>query len=476
MSMILSVAPIQTFAAVATHHETSEVAPDEVKDKKERENASKDEAGTVETTNESPTENTSSTTDTINTIENPTTPPTGESTDTENPGNGETDTPKLPETPTEVPKEEETTTVPPTIEEEVPETPETGGVETPVPDTPPAVTDPAPQPLEKADFNTYWESSQTPTGGYTTTGSIQYAKNQTTEAFIEEIGESARKIGQEQDLYASVMMAQAILESGSGSSSLSQAPHYNLFGIKGAHEGASVSYSTQEDDGSGNLSTIQASFRSYEDYEDSFNDYAELIKNGISGNSEFYSGVWKSSTTSYEDATAFLTGKYATDTQYNQKLNGLIETYNLTQYDRESGDVTVGNNTISGSGYMVPVGNYTLSSGFGSRGGEFHRGLDLAAASGEAVSAAKGGKVIIAEAHPSWGNYVVILHEDGSTTLYAHLSAFQTSVNQEVSQGQVIGLVGSTGNSTGPHLHFEICSDASLLQSKLIDPAPILFG
>lgn len=272
------------------------------------------------------------------------------------------------------------------------------------------------------------------------------------------------------------MIAQAILESGSGSSSLSQEPHYNLFGIKGDYKGKSVSFNTQEDDGTGNLNTISANFRSYDSYEASFEDYADLMKNGISGNTHFYEGVWKTTATSYEEATAFLTGKYATDTQYNQKLNGLIETYGLTQYDQPKEEGTIKSTSISAQGYMVPVTNYVISSGFGSRGGEFHRGLDLAATTGEAVLASKAGKVLTVESHPSWGNYVVVLHSDGSTTLYAHLSAFKTSVGQTVEQGQVIGLVGTTGNSTGPHLHFEICSDASLLQSKLIDPQAILFG
>ncbi|WP_367377483.1 glucosaminidase domain-containing protein [Enterococcus gilvus] len=346
----------------------------------------------------------------------------------------------------------------------------------------PAVANEAPskasaEPLARVDFSDQWSSAFT-AGSPTDSGAISYLKNQTTEEFIKQIAESARKVGQEKELYASVMIAQAILESGSGSSSLSQEPHHNLFGIKGEYKGNSVSFDTQEDDGAGHLSTISANFRSYDRYEDSFNDYAELMKNGISGNPTFYEGVWKTTASTYEEATAFLTGKYATDTHYDQKLNGLIETYDLTEYDHPKRETTSSEatNGVSATGYMVPVANYTISSGFGSRGGEFHRGLDLAAPAGEAISAAKAGKVLTAEAHPSWGNYVVLLHSDGTTTLYAHLSAIKAQVGQEVTQGQVIGLVGSTGNSTGPHLHLEICSDASLAQSKLVDPQTILFG
>ncbi|WP_242385156.1 glucosaminidase domain-containing protein, partial [Enterococcus faecalis] len=78
-------------------------------------------------------------------------------------------------------------------------------------------------------------------------GTIHFEKNESVEQFIQKIGEAARKVGQENDLYASVMIAQAILESASGQSLLSKAPNYNLFGIKGTHNGKGVSFATQED-------------------------------------------------------------------------------------------------------------------------------------------------------------------------------------------------------------------------------------
>ncbi|PQC27645.1 glucosaminidase domain-containing protein, partial [Enterococcus mundtii] len=108
-------------------------------------------------------------------------------------------------------------------------------------------------------------------------GNIHFEKDESVESFIRKIGESARKIGQENDLYASVMIAQAILESASGQSQLAQAPNYNLFGIKGTHNGKGVSFATQEDLGNGILYTTQAIFRQYENYEDSLNDYAQLV-------------------------------------------------------------------------------------------------------------------------------------------------------------------------------------------------------
>lgn len=301
-------------------------------------------------------------------------------------------------------------------------------------------------------------------------GSIHFEKDESVESFIKKIGEPARKIGQKEDLYASVMIAQAILESASGTSQLAQAPNYNLFGIKGSHNGKSATFNTQEDMGNGNMTTIQAEFRAYENYEESFEDYAKLMKEGLSGGSDYYSGAWKSNTETYEDATKFLTGRYATDTSYNQKLNGLIETYKLTEYDKEKTDTE-----ISAQGFAIPVENYTISSPFGVRGAEFHRGLDMAAAQGEPVYASKAGTVKVAEFHNSWGNYVVVEHEDGMVTLYAHQSQYVVKPGDQVEQGQIIGYVGSTGNSTGSHLHFELCRDTSLSQDQLIDPATVLF-
>ena len=309
-----------------------------------------------------------------------------------------------------------------------------------------------------------------PSSNQDSEGNIHFEKDESVESFIRKIGESARKIGQENDLYASVMIAQAILESASGQSQLAQAPNYNLFGIKGTHNGKGVSFATQEDLGNGTLYTTQATFRQYENYEESLNDYAQLLKEGLTGNRRFYDGVWKTNAKTYQEATKFLTGRYATDTSYDKKLNGLIETYDLTKYDKE-----VAGPQLSKEGYIVPVKNYTISSPFGIRGGEFHRGLDLAAPQGEPIYASKAGTVIKAEFHPSWGNYVAIEHEDGTTALYAHQKEYQVKVGDKVKQGQIIGYVGSTGNSTGSHLHFELCLDHSLNQSQLVDPETVLF-
>lgn len=170
--------------------------------------------------------------------------------------------------------------------------------------------------------------------------SIHFEKNESTETFVAKVGEQARQVGQEKDLFTSVMIAQAILESGSGNSQLAQAPYNNLFGIKGEYEGQFITFPTMEDDGTGNVYHIESAFRVYPSVKESFEDYSKLLTEGVSWDSTFYQKTWKSVAESYQNATQALTGTYATDTQYNQKLNGLIETYNLTEYDQAKAEST----------------------------------------------------------------------------------------------------------------------------------------
>ncbi|MGM0338870.1 glucosaminidase domain-containing protein [Enterococcus sp. AZ007] len=165
--------------------------------------------------------------------------------------------------------------------------------------------------------------------------SMDFTASAQTQKFVETIGTDAQKLGQEYDVFASVMIAQAILESGSGTSGLSAAPYYNLFGIKGSYKGNAVNMSTQEDGGSGNMYTIQSAFRAYPNYAASLGDYVELIRGGISGSENYYQDVWRSKAKNYLRASEKLTGKYATDTSYHRKLTSLISVYHLTQYDKQ---------------------------------------------------------------------------------------------------------------------------------------------
>ncbi|MFC0234316.1 LysM peptidoglycan-binding domain-containing protein [Vagococcus entomophilus] len=162
-------------------------------------------------------------------------------------------------------------------------------------------------------------------------------------SFLAQAAEHARSVADANDLYASVMIAQSILESGWGQSALGSAPNYNLFGIKGSYQGNSVTMSTSEFL-NGQWTTVNAQFRKYPSYRESFQDNANVIRNtSFQSGVYYYSGAWKSNTKSYRDATAWLTGRYATDPGYAGKLNSLIEAYNLTQYDTPAS----GNNNSS---------------------------------------------------------------------------------------------------------------------------------
>lgn len=151
--------------------------------------------------------------------------------------------------------------------------------------------------------------------------------------FINQVAPSAQSLAGANDMYASVMIAQAIVESGWGKSTLSAAPNYNLFGIKGSYNGQSVTMPTQEYI-NGQWITVNAKFRKYPSYKESLQDNVNIIRNtSFSPGVYYYAGAWKSNTKSYRDATAYLTGRYATAPNYATALNNMIETYNLTQYD-----------------------------------------------------------------------------------------------------------------------------------------------
>ena len=134
---------------------------------------------------------------------------------------------------------------------------------------------------------------------------------------------------------------------------------------------------------------------------------------------------------------------------------------------------------VYSTGYFVfPVATYSyISSRFGERihpiTGErkHHNGMDIAANSGTTVFAADGGRVVLAEWYGGYGNCIMIEHGNGYKTLYGHLSYIGVKNGQYVNQGDNIGQVGSTGNSTGPHLHFEVYSNGNR-----VDPEQFFSG
>ena len=116
-----------------------------------------------------------------------------------------------------------------------------------------------------------------------------------------------------------------------------------------------------------------------------------------------------------------------------------------------------------------PFGKRTSPGGIGSTN---HKGVDIGASYGSSIYATKAGTVIVSSYDAGgYGNYVQIDHGGGNYTLYGHMSKRLVSVGQTVSQGEVIGLCGSTGASTGPHVHYEIW-----VNRTRIDPLPYLPG
>ncbi|MCA1711125.1 MAG: M23 family metallopeptidase [Actinobacteria bacterium] len=124
--------------------------------------------------------------------------------------------------------------------------------------------------------------------------------------------------------------------------------------------------------------------------------------------------------------------------------------------------------TRTASLWVLPTSG-RLSSRYGPRWGSFHPGIDIAAPTGDPVKAAAAGVVTTSGWSGGYGKLIRIQHRDGTTTTYAHLSRILVAKGQRVTAGEVIGKVGSTGYSTGPHLHFEV-----RVGSRAINPLPWL--
>lgn len=181
-----------------------------------------------------------------------------------------------------------------------------------------------------------------------------YAALPHTTEFIYNLAQSAVELGNKHNLYPSVMMAQAILETGWGKSTLSKAPNYNLFGIKGNYKGNSVKMKTHEYTQNGEKIYIYDYFKKYPSYKESFQDYAAFIRN--TKGKVRYRNVWRENAPTYEHATAGLySGGYATDPAYAQKLNNTIRYNKLNRYDENP---TVSYTThIQSKGWLPSVTN-----------------------------------------------------------------------------------------------------------------------
>lgn len=172
------------------------------------------------------------------------------------------------------------------------------------------------------------------------------------------------------------------------------------------------------------------------------------IQNKISENSNYLSSL-NNQSAEYENMIA----EYEAEIErFDQEIEKLLQT------SGSSGDGMLENST----GLICPLqysGRYISSPFYRNSDGSYHGALDICVYGGTYglnISAAESGTVITAAYHWSYGNYVVIDHGSGLSTLYAHCSSLAVSSGQSVSKGQTIAYVGSTGNSSGPHLHFEV--------------------
>ena len=162
--------------------------------------------------------------------------------------------------------------------------------------------------------------------------------------------------------------------------------------------------------------------------------------------------VVDSGTPGYRKVTADITYKNGEETGREIKAQTLIS---------ESSPKIIRRGTLTPPTYVKPMYGGTLSSPFGYRWGRLHEGIDLFCPIGSSVFASCGGVVQEAGWSGGYGYMILIRHPDGKETRYAHLSKILVSEGQSVDQYQQIGLSGSTGSSTGPHLHFEIIVNGS---------------
>lgn len=256
---------------------------------------------------------------------------------------------------------------------------------------------------------------------------------------------------------ASVTIAQIIQESGYGTygpggnkgqglSGLAYG-YCNLFGIKGSGTAGSVSMRTSEMTKDGKIYSTTSAFRAYNTYSEAIEDRCKVLQNGYG---DLISGV--------NDANTFamrIGQRWATDLNYGKSLIKLMELYDLYRLD----DMTLKDFSAMIGRFADPCPGAVVTSNFGFRefDNKFHKGLDLGTGSENIPTyAAESGTVIFAGYSGSAGNLITIDHGNGLVTKYMHHSEIYVKVGDHVEKGQQIGLSGTTGRSTGNHLHFQV--------------------
>ncbi len=177
-------------------------------------------------------------------------------------------------------------------------------------------------------------------------------------------------------------------------------------------------------------------------------------------------------------------GQENTDTQKEEQIpdeTSEQDSNSVNQNEYQDNNSSSDNTQIqspSSSGWGAPVANIIVTSPFGGRAdptgfsGSFHNGIDMGGTSSTPIMASRSGTVVQASFDGSTGNYIIIDHGDGYYSYYLHLSNYIATPGQSVSAGQTIGTMGTTGNSTGVHLHFGIATSSNW--SGFVDPAPFL--
>lgn len=267
----------------------------------------------------------------------------------------------------------------------------------------------------------------------------------------------------ESDYPASVVLGQMILEAGAGGSELANPPYYNCLGQKSPSylETGSVVMNTAEAWG-----YEDAAFSTFANYVDCMRAWGHKFT--MAPYVDNVMACIRDPATGHYDANAFIEAVwksgYATDPNYVNKVIQIMTSYDLYRFNGMSvADLNNGSggDVITGSGQFThPCPGMTYQSSYFGEIREFesggHKGNDYAAPEGTPTYAADAGTVTTAGYSDSAGNWVVINHGNGLVTKYMHHSRILVSQGQTVRKGQQIGEVGSTGQSTGPHLHFQV--------------------
>lgn len=259
----------------------------------------------------------------------------------------------------------------------------------------------------------------------------------------------------------SVVIGQMILEAGPGGSELANPPYHNCLGQKAPSylQNGTISMRTEEAWG-----TETAEFSTFASYVDCMMAWGhKFTMEPYVGNVEV---CIRDPVTGYYDANAFIEAVwrsgYATDPQYVDKVINIMQSYNLYRFNSmRVEELNGGGSSSAGNGrFTHPCPDFTYQSSYFGEIREFesggHKGNDYAAPMGTPTYAAAEGTVVIAGWSDSAGNWIVIDHGEGLVTKYMHHSRLLVSEGQSVRKGQKIGEVGSTGQSTGAHLHFQV--------------------